>query len=91
MSNIITLQKGGLQREFKTGFSWSYFFLGAWLPMFKGKLGKSFKHSFLFIVTLTVYYWIQSFKGWNKGTILDAIERGWQPLTENDTNKLNQL
>ena len=87
----VTLQKGGLEKTLKIGFSWSYFFLGAWLPLFKGQIGKSFKHSFLGIITLSFYYWLQAFKGWNRDIIISYIEKGYEPLNSTEEEKIRTL
>ena len=85
----VTIQKNGLKKTLPLGFSLSYFFLAAWLPFFKGQIGKSFKHSILTVVTLSIYYWIQAFGGWNRSVLEGFIEKGWAPLTELDEKKMN--
>jgi len=87
----VTLEKNGLVKNFNTGINLGYLFLGAWLPLFQGKIGKSFKHSMLFFLTLTIHYWIQAFGGYNKSIILDKIESGWSPVNESDRVKINNL
>ncbi len=87
----ITLQKNGLEKTLKVGFSWSYFFLGAWLPLFKGKIGASFKHTIFSIFTLSIYYWIQCFGRWNKNIIIAHIEKGYEPLNDRDKEIIKSL
>ncbi len=88
---MITLEKNGLVKTFKTGFNFWYFLFGAWVPLFNGQIGKSIKHSILFVCTFTVYHWIQSFGGYNKGLIMDKIDKGWSPSSEFDIMKINNL
>jgi len=85
----VTIQKNGLKKTLPLGFSGSYFLLAAWLPFFKGQIGKSFKHSILIVVTLSIYYWIQSFGGWNRSVLETYIEKGWEPLSDLDRKKMN--
>ena len=87
----VTLHRNGLSKTFKTGFSLGYFFFGAWLPLFKGKIGASFKHTIFSIFTLSIYYWIQAFGGWNKGIITEYIEKGYEPLNEEDKRVIENL
>ncbi len=87
----ITLERNKVTKTVKTGFSFWYFILGPWLPMFKGQMGKSFKHSIYFICTLSIYYWIQAFGGWNKSKLQALLDQGWKPLTDNDVRAVNNI
>ena len=87
----VTLEKNGLTRTYNLGFNFWYFILGAWLPMFKGQIGKSMKHSTLFILTLGIYHFVQSFGAYNKNIVIDKLEKGWKPLTDIDQQKVSRL
>ena len=87
----VTLERNKVRKTIKTGFSLSYLLLGPWLPMLKGKFGKSFKHSMYFICTFTVHYWIQSFGGWNKSKLQTLLDQGWTPLNDVDVDIVNSI
>ncbi len=86
----ITLTRNGVQKSLEAGFSWKYFFFGAWYPLFQGHFWKSMKHSFLMIITLSIYYWIQCFK-YNNEIIGDHLDKGWLPSSDLDRDLINRL
>ena len=86
----ITLEKSGVLREFKTGFSWKYFFFGAWYVLFKDGFLQSMKHSFFSIITLSIYYWVQCFK-YNESRIIRMVDKGWSPFSQLDKDLINKL
>ena len=86
----ITLTRNGIDKTLEAGFSWKYFFFGAWYPLFQGKFWESMKHSILSIITLSIYYWIQCFK-YNKSCIDEYLDKGWLPSSDLDRDLINKL
>ena len=41
--------------------------------------------------TLSIYYWIQAFGGWNKSKLQTLLDQGWKPLTDNDVRAVNNI
>ena len=87
----VTLERNKVTKTINTGVSIAYLVLGPWLPMLKGQFGKSFKHSLLFVFTLTIHYWIQAFGGWNKSNLQSLLDQDWKPLNNNDINIVNNI
>lgn len=73
----------GKQKQVKAGFSWTMFFFGALVPLCRGQIGEFFKFLVLSVVTLSIYAWIQCFKG-NKRYLEYLIDKGYKPLTDMD-------
>lgn len=84
---MIALRKNGLVKEVKTGFSWKYFFFGAWYVLYREGFWASCKHTLLTTITLSIYFWVQCFK-YNNNQIQNMIEKGYEPHTLEDENYL---
>ena len=83
----VRLKKNGITKELATGFSFKYFLFGAFYVWSKQGFGKAFKHSFLTMVTLSIYYWLQCFK-YNKSCVEELLLQGYEPATLQDENYL---
>ena len=79
----------GVMKTAKVGFSWTTFFFGAWVQLFRGNWGEFFKWFFLNPITLGIWGLIQCWTT-NKKTIVILIEKGYEPATEADRHLLIQ-
>ena len=55
MSVKIRLEKDGYQKNAFVGFSWTIFFFGFWVPLFRGKL-KDFAYFFMFFLCKIIIF-----------------------------------
>ncbi|WP_130805827.1 DUF2628 domain-containing protein [Senegalia massiliensis] len=80
----VTLEKNGLKKQTKIGFSWTTFFFGFFVPLFRGDLkwaaimfvSSLLLASFTFGIGSFIIGIIFSFI-YNKLYIRDLIEKGW--------------
>lgn len=85
--NHVVLENNGLRKEVKVGFSWTTFFFGFFVPLFRGDLKWAaimfFGAILLGIATAgiggAVLGIVMSFV-YNKIYIKELIEKGWRPL-----------
>ncbi|MEH7094897.1 hypothetical protein [Neobacillus vireti] len=77
----------GVVKEVKVGFSWTQFFFGAWVYVFRGMWSEFFKCFFLHIITLGIYNLVQCWTC-NKKTIVTFIEKGYEPASNSDRELL---
>ena len=73
----------GLTREMKVGFSWTTFFFGGWVALFRGQWGELVKWIFLNPITLGIWGLVQCWTA-NKKQIISFLEKGYEPMTEDD-------
>jgi hypothetical protein len=67
-----------MTKQVKAGFSWTFFFFGIWVPLFRGDFKNLFRIWGLSIITIGVYYFIACFT-YNKTYIQGLLEKGYQP------------
>lgn len=87
--DYVVLENNGLRKEVKVGFSWTVFFFGLFVPLFRGDLKWAaimfFGTALLVVVTAglgsPIFGIIMSFN-YNKIYIKELIEKGWRPLGE---------
>lgn len=87
--NRVVLEKNGLRKEVKVGFSWTVFFFGFFVPLFRGDLKWSVIMFFgaILLAAATagigglVLGIVMSFV-YNKIFIKELIEKGWTPVGE---------
>lgn len=89
MARVTLKNKTGVVKELKVGFSWTTFFFGAWVPMFRGQWGEVAKWWFLNPVTLGFWGLSQCWTA-NKKTIVSYLEKGYEPATQIDRSKLER-
>lgn len=85
----ITLGKSGLVKQVKVGFSWTTFFFGLFVPLFRGDIKWA---AIMFFSSLLLGFFTAGVGGlvvglvfsfiYNKLYIKDLIEKGWQPTNE---------
>ena len=89
MAKVKLKNKSGVVKEVKVGFSWTTFFFGGWVAMFRGQWGEVAKWFFLNPITLWIWGIAQCWTT-NKKTIHLLIEKGYEPASENDRDLLVQ-
>jgi hypothetical protein len=87
MAKIRLKNNTGVQKELKAGFSWTTFFFGGFVPMFRGQWSEVAKWWLLNPVTFFIWGLIQCWTG-NKKTIVSYLEKGYEPVTEADRQQL---
>ncbi|KGR73550.1 hypothetical protein [Ureibacillus manganicus] len=86
--NYVKLKNGvGLTKEMKVGFSWTTFFFGGWVALFRGQWGELVKWIFLNPITLGIWGLVQCWTA-NKKQIISFLEKGYEPMTEGDRHIL---
>ncbi len=91
----ITLDKAGMKKQVKVGFSWTTFFFGFFVPLFRGDLKWA---AIMFVTTALIGVFTMGFGSliigivfsfiYNKLYIKDLIEKGWTPANEDSSNTL---
>lgn len=89
MSKVVLKNKAGVVKELAVGFSWTTFFFGGWVVMFRGQWSEVAKWWFLNPLTLGIWGFVQCWTA-NKKTIVMYLEKGYEPVSESDQNKLKQ-
>ena len=87
--DTVVLEKNGLRKEVKVGFSWTVFFFGLFVPLFRGDLKWA---AIMFFGTILLGFATLGIGGavlgivmsfvYNKIYIKDLIEKGWNPVGE---------
>ena len=87
--DFVVLEKNGLRKEVKVGFSWTVFFFGLFVPLFRGDLKWA---AIMFFGTILLGFATLGIGGavlgivmsfvYNKIYIKDLIEKGWNPVGE---------
>lgn len=77
-------KESGITKKGYFGFSWTYFFFGWFVPLFRGEIGIGFLHLFASIFTFGIWQIIFAFL-YNKQFMLRQMEKGY---LLNDTAKL---
>ena len=81
---IITLRNEyGIIKIVPTGFSWTTFFFGFFVPLFRGDIKYFLIMLLLAIFTYGISYFIFPFF-YNGIYLRNLLENGWKPNTEND-------
>lgn len=78
---LITLGDTGIVKAVPTGFSWTSFFFGALVPMFRGDLVVAFVAVLACIVTGGIaapFVWIYLACAYNERYLLSMLEKGWK-------------
>jgi hypothetical protein len=73
----------GVVKKVKVGFSWTTFFFGGWVAIFRGQWGEVAKWFLLNPITLGIWGVVQCWTT-NKKTVISLIEKGYMPDTEQD-------
>lgn len=89
MAKVKLKNNVGVVKELKVGFSWTTFFFGGWVAMFRGHWGEVLKWFFLNPITLGIWGIIQCWKV-NEKTIISFIETGYEPASDIDQGLLGK-
>ncbi|PFP29387.1 hypothetical protein COJ96_10815 [Bacillus sp. AFS073361] len=73
----------GVVKELKLGFSWTTFWFGGWVSIFRGEWSEVAKWVFLNPITLGFWGLAQCWNA-NKKTIISHLEKGYEPSTDLD-------
>ena len=70
-------QQSGMTKAGYYGFSWTYFFFGWFVPLFRGELGTGALHLLFTIATLGLWQFIVCFL-YNKQYMTRMLTSGWE-------------
>jgi hypothetical protein len=87
MAKVKLKNSVGVVKEVPVGFSWTTFFFGGFVAMFRGQWGEVAKWFFLNPFTLWLWGLAQSFTT-NKKTIHMLMEKGYAPASDHDRELL---
>lgn len=77
----------GVVKEAKVGFSWTTFFFGGWVALFRGQWGELIKWWLLNPITLFIWGVVQCWTSNNK-FVISLIEKGYEPASDKDRELL---
>ena len=83
----IVHQESGISGRCFFGYSWSYFFFGFFVPVFRGEILIGLLHFFLSIISFGIFQLIMPFL-YNKQFSIRKLTSGW---ILNDTEEKTQL
>ncbi|MDQ0229255.1 hypothetical protein [Metabacillus malikii] len=89
MAKVRLKNSTGVVKEVKVGFSWTTFFFGGWVAIFRGQWGEVIKWFFLNPITLGIWGLVQCWTT-NKKTVISTIEKGYEPASDADRSILVQ-
>ena len=76
-----------LNKPIFVGYSWTYFFFGFFVPIFRGEIVVGLLHAILSFITFGLFWLVMSFL-YNRQYSERIISAGWQL---SDTKELNQM
>ncbi len=76
-----------LYKPIFVGYSWTYFFFGFFVPIFRGEIVVGLLHAILSFITFGLFWLVMSFL-YNRQYSERIISAGWQL---SDTEELNQM
>lgn len=83
----VSHSESGLSKSGYVGFSWTYYFFGFFVPVFRGEIPIAFFHLVLSILTLGFFQLVMSFL-YNKQYTIRLLTNGWEL---NDTDEKKRL
>lgn len=89
MAKVKLKNTAGVVKEVKVGFSWTTFFFGGWVALFRGQWGEVLKWFLLNPFTLGIWGIIQCWTA-NKKHVIEQLEKGYQPASDADKVTLVQ-
>jgi hypothetical protein len=89
MATVKLTNSTGVAKELKVGFSWTTFFFGGIVAMFRGQWGEVAKWVFLNPITFGIWGLVQCWTT-NKKTVVMHMEKGYAPATDSDKITLQQ-
>ncbi len=70
-------KESGMMKEAGYGFSWTYFFFGFFVPIFRGELGVGALHFLFTVCTLSIFWWVEMFL-YNKQYMTRMLSSWWE-------------
>ena len=80
-------KQSGVEKYCHAGYSWTYFFFGFFVPIFRGEISIGVFHLIFSIITLFIFQLIMPFL-YNKQSSIRLLTNGWEL---NDTEENNTL
>jgi|TARA_B100001013_G_scaffold321213_1_gene231045 hypothetical protein len=80
-------KQSGVEKYCHVGYSWTYFFFGFFVPIFRGEISIGIFHLIFSIITFGIFQLIMSFL-YNKQSSIRLLTNGWEL---NDTEENNTL
>ena len=69
--------ESGIQKNCFVGYSWTYFFFGFFVPIFRGEIGIGLIHLVFSLITFGIFQLIMPFL-YNKQNFTRALTDGWE-------------
>lgn len=89
MAKVTLKSNAGVTKTVKVGFSWTTFFFGAYVALFRGNFGEFAKWLFLNPITIGIWGIAQCWTA-NKKNVVALLEKGYTPATDSDRETLVQ-
>ena len=80
-------KQSGVEKYCHVGYSWTYFFFGFFVPIFRGEISIGIFHLIFSIITFGIFQLIMPFLS-NKQSSIRFLTNGWEL---NDTEENNTL
>ena len=80
----------GLNKSGFIGYSWTYFFFGFFVPIFRGEIGIGLMHLIFSVITFGVFHLIMPFL-YNRQYTTRLLTSGWKLNDSDDRNILARL
>ena len=80
-------KQSGVEKYCHVGYSWTYFFFGFFVPIFRGEISIGIFHLIFSIITFGIFQLIMSFL-YNKQSSIRLLTNGWEL---NDTEENNTM
>ena len=87
---VIQHRESGLLKSGYYGFSWTYFFFGFLVPVFRGELGVGALHLLFTVFTLGIWQIVMCFI-YNKQYMTRMLTGGWRLAGSESENKLAEM
>ncbi len=79
-------KQSGIERKCFVGYSWTYFFFGFFVPIFRGEISIGIFHLIFSIVTFGLFQLVMPFL-YNKQASVRLLVNGWE-LNDTEENNL---
>lgn len=87
MAKVTLKNSTGVVKTAKVGFSWTTFFFGGWVALFRGQWGEVVKWFLLNPITIGIWGLCQCWTS-NKKHVISLIEKGYEPADDNQRSLL---
>ena len=83
---VIVHKESGIKKNCFVGYSWTYFFFGFFVPIFRGEISIGIFHLVFSIVTFGLFQLVMPFL-YNKQASIRLLLNGWE-LNDSEENNL---